>query len=242
MERDPQTIGELRRRVSETRRPNLPRRKSSFEILPATLPSRQSSFELRQRINASADANPESEVLIHSADQRLNQSSRLHLPTKTLAGEKESEHNFSRLILPGCSSNDHELATKTKKTKTNEAEQNAKPRVKDKNEGDKIMEAKRNSSSLSDKIEQRIRAVQAFAQRPERTSFRRQLSIDSTSSCDSTGSGGVKARFRRYRRAAPSLPVRHSSFELARKEGRQSGRLPGRQSSFPGLYSSFQHL
>jgi hypothetical protein len=36
-------------RQSLTRRPSIPTRQSSFEILPATLPTRQSSFELRHR-------------------------------------------------------------------------------------------------------------------------------------------------------------------------------------------------
>lgn len=65
--------------------------------------------------------------------------------------------------------------------------------------------------------------------------------------CPDSDSSSDKRRFRRFRTgsAKPSLPVRTSSLNLKtarQKSDTKSTRVPGRQSSFPGLRSSFQQL
>ncbi|CAB9506289.1 expressed unknown protein [Seminavis robusta] len=74
----------------------------------------------------------------------------------------------------------------------------------------------------------------------------RQWSFNSQSSESSAGSCKAR-RFPIFRPGAtrPSLPVRNSSFDFTVEHAKSAppvGKLPGRQSSFPGLHSTFQKL
>lgn len=230
---------------SPSRRPTLPRRKSSFEILPARLPSRQSSFELRHRLHVST-SDHKFEDLVYSS-RTLKQSSSLPLTQRKLSDKAAHSSSWSNSPSTRFKKDDVSLHSHAEIDETDDIHTETEieetgsypPTKREKAEEDISADA---AMSKSKKYEKRERAVQALVERPRRSTKpslpTRQWSLDSASSCDSTG--GAKSRFRRFRRP-PSLPVRQSSFDLSEKQ-KKRGRLPGRQSSFPGLNSSFQKL
>ena len=212
------------RHASTSHRPSLPRRKSSFEILPASLLTRQSSFELRHRLHVSKSSDKRYEELYHRPTPQ-------HSSSLPLQQQKHSTTSRRTASVPNIALHYSGNAAVHK-------------RSADMTAGEDLSKAHSNDK----KAEQRERAVQVLARRStDRSKMppRRQWSIESTSSCDSVGSTGSKGRFRHYRtqrHTNASLPVRKNSFDSYEKVKRNTGRLPGRQSSFPGVHSTFQHL
>jgi hypothetical protein len=107
-------------------------------------------------------------------------------------------------------------------------------------------------SSTSAHIQGRSVGLKGIRSRPPATTPLprkpvRQFSFNSASSASSSTSSSCKVRrFRRFRpgAATPSSPVRNSSFDygVERGEAAALGVLPGRQSSFPGVFSPFRKL
>lgn len=227
------------------RRPSFLSRQSSFEILPATLPTRQSSFELRHR----AAASPLSEKVVSEilaptpkgGSPRRSKSDSVGGFGPTKGPRKSMNLSLPNLYLQQARTDCNTMPAPPMdlggaKASREEAKEESKLKV------DSIIDQKELGLAPSKKVppSHDLLSCPTTPKPPSRKgSFLQQAESGSPDS-----GGSSKNRFHRYRHGAskPSLPVRNSSFDLGHVDRNKAKMLPGRQSSFPGLVSSFQKL
>jgi len=205
--------GQQPRRPS--RRPSLPSRQSSFEILPATLPTRQSSFEIRHRASVNAAASPLSQRVVAELLQKPGQQR----PPPSLPSATSTNFSLTAVAIEPLRSRPHQRSSWPSAVSRQEEDPPKAPAQQDTSSCDEE-EATRFHSSLPTILPSGVRspsslmvataapAKQTSALTTTTTSTSREPSSSFGSSHHSTTSSASSSIIKN---ASPHIPIRRNS-------------------------------